>query len=130
MTSKTAIPRLRYQPEAYDFVNEALRYAQRQVGRRRVDPSDEETHVTGQELLEGIRMLSIRQFGLMSLTVFHSWGVYTTEDFGRIVFELIEHGHMRKTDRDQLSDFFEVYDFGEVFDRDYRIDVSSAFRSS
>ena len=47
----------------------------------------------------------------------HHWGVRATDDFGRIVFELIERGEMRKTDRDQLSDFFAVYDFAEALDR-------------
>jgi uncharacterized repeat protein (TIGR04138 family) len=59
--------------------------------------------------------------------VFHRWGIYETNDFGRIVFELIERGELRKTDRDQLSDFFAVYDFDDVFDRDYRINTNIVF---
>ena len=50
------------------------------------------------------------------------FAVYT-----RTSFELIERGELRKTDRDQLSDFYAVYDFQDVFDRDYEIDTSKAF---
>ena len=60
--------------------------------------------------------------------MFRHWGITSTEDFGRIVWDLIEGGEMRRTDRDQLSDFSSVYDFEETFDRDYQIDTSAAFR--
>ena len=63
----------------------------------------------------------------MTRTVFRHWGVRSTDDFGNIVFELIERGEMSKTDRDQLSDFLDVYDFEDVFDRDYRVEVNRAF---
>jgi uncharacterized repeat protein (TIGR04138 family) len=88
----------------------------------------EDAHVTGPELLEGIRALGVAQFGLLTATVFRHWGVTSTDDFGRIVFELIESGKMKKTDRDQLSDFIGVYDFDDVFDRDYRVDIRNAFQ--
>ena len=67
------------------------------------DADDESAHITGQELVEGIRDLALQQFGLLTRTVFERWGLRTTEDFGRIVFELIEDGRMRKTDRDRAT---------------------------
>ncbi len=130
-TTESLRPRLRYHPNAYRFVDAALRYTQRKLGRvpgSEAGPDDESAHITGQELLEGIRELGQKEFGLLARTVFEAWGVKTTEDFGRIVFEMVERGFMRKTDRDQLSDFYNVYDFEDVFDRQYRIDVSQAFQ--
>ena len=56
-----------------------------------------------------------------------TWVVEATADFGRIVFELIERGEMRKTDRDQLEDFFDIYDFDDVFDRGYQIETADTF---
>ena len=53
--------------------------------------------------------------------------VHTTEDFGRIVFELVERGEMKKTDQDSLDDFCDIYKFDEVFDEQYIVDVSRAF---
>ena len=126
ITSKTPVIRTRYQHGAYKFVDAALRYAQKRLGRQMAD--EDSTHISGSELLEGIRELALQEFGLMTNTVLRHWGIRSTDDFGRIVFDFIDRGAMRKTDSDQLSDFFEVYDFEEVFDRQYQIDVSSAFR--
>lgn len=128
-TSNPTSQRLRYHHNAYQFVFAALRYTQGQLRRSFAnEPEDEERHITGAELLEGIRRLGIQQFGLMARTVFRHWGVHSTGDFGRVVFELIERGEMRKTESDQLEDFFDLYDFEDVFDRQYQIDTTSAFR--
>ncbi len=128
-TSKSRTPRLKYHPAAYQFVDAALRYTQNSAGRTASLGRDEEdAHISGQELLHGIRELAVKQFGLMTVTVFRQWGVHSTDDFGRIVFEFIERGAMRKTDRDQLSDFSDVYEFADVFDRQYHIDTSNAFQ--
>ncbi len=128
-TSNTTTSRLRYHHNAYQFVFAALRYTQGQLRRSAADePEDEERHISGAELLEGIRRLGIRQFGLMARTVFRHWGVHSTGDFGRVVFELIERGEMRKTEGDQLGDFFDLFDFEDVFDHQYQVDTTSAFR--
>lgn len=127
--SKTPTRQLRYHPQAYQFVFAALRYTQQRLGRIGSHSERErDAHITGQELLEGIRDLGLEQFGLLTAKVFRHWGVRTTADFGRIVFELIERGEMRKTDRDQLEDFFDVYDFDQALDQHYTIDTRRAFR--
>jgi uncharacterized repeat protein (TIGR04138 family) len=127
ISSKRA-PRLRYHPQAYRFVSAALPYAQKILNRSfTANRDDESAHITGPELLEGIRYFALENFGLMTLCVFHRWGIHGTDDFGRIVFELIDRGELRKTDRDQLSDFYSVYDFEDAFDRDYRINTNVPF---
>jgi len=127
-TQQSSLPRLRYHPNAERFLFAALRRTQQNLGRTRWHgPGDEQAHITGPELLEGIRDCALEQFGLLARTVFHCWSVHTTGDFGRMVFDLIERGEMRKTDSDQLSDFADVYDFEEALDNQYRIDVSQAF---
>jgi uncharacterized repeat protein (TIGR04138 family) len=135
LAEDSTVPRLKFHPNAYKFVFAALRYSQEHLGRSSdeqvVDQSSEieadESHITGQELLDGVRKLALRQFGLMTQTVFRQWGIRDTGDFGRIVFEMIERGQMTKTDRDQLSDFLDIYEFEEVFDRDYVIETQRAF---
>lgn len=116
-------PRLRYHTDAYEFVFDALRYTQELLHRSPDgldgDIDEESAHISGRELLDGIRKYALDQFGLMTRTVFSTWGITCTEDFGRMVFELVDEGRMRKTDRDDISDFYEVYDFADVFDRDY-----------
>lgn len=128
-TGRSSLVGLGYHPNAYQFVNEALHYTQQKLGRipgRNV--SEDDAHITGPELVEGIRELALKQFGLLTRVVFHTWGIHATDDFGRIVFELIEQQAMRKTESDQLSDFFDLYDFEDAFDRKYEIDVSCAFQ--
>jgi uncharacterized repeat protein (TIGR04138 family) len=98
----------RYHPDAYSFTMDALSFTQRKLKKLR--------HVSGQELLDGIREYGLQQFGLMTRTVFEHWGVRKTEDFGEIVFNMVEVGLMGKTDSDSLDDFKDVYDFQEVFD--------------
>jgi len=127
-TTTRALPReTRYHPNSYQFVYQALRFTQQSLNRPVSGTEREDAHISGPELLEGIRAFALSQFGLLTQTVFRKWGIRGTDDFGRIVFELIERGEMSKTDRDQLSDFFGVYDFEDVFDREYRVDVSKAF---
>ncbi len=114
-----------YHPNAFKFVYSALRFTQEQLGRDR--RSEVTGHISGPELLDGIRRLAIQHFGILSISVFKSWGVTSTDDFGHIVFEMIEAGEMRRTPHDQLTDFFGVYDFSKVFCEDYTLDTSAAF---
>src|SRR5438105_4968289 len=94
----------RYAYEAYQFVQEALEFTQRKLGRspkpdvpEEVDPQH---HVRGWELVDGIRELALREFGLMARTVFRLWGIEKTDDFGEIVFNLVASNLMSKTDED------------------------------
>lgn len=116
-----------YHAQAYKFVFSALRFTQEQLGR---DGATEETgHISGRELLDGVRALGKQHFGMLAVSVFHTWGIRSTDDFGRIVFELIDRGEMRKTANDQLADFCDVYDFEKVFCSDYTLDTSVLFNS-
>lgn len=114
-----------FHPNAYQFVFAALRCAQENLGKDR--DNQDAGHISGRQLLEGVRLLALEHFGLMTVSVFADWGIHSTEDFGRIVFELIESGEMRKTDDDDLSDFVDVYDFRKAFLDEYELDTSAAF---
>jgi uncharacterized repeat protein (TIGR04138 family) len=115
-------PRFAY--EAYEFVFAALAHTQKLLERVPEAPPDEgegKNHVSGPELLAGIRDLALREFGLMARTVFRLWGVNRTGDFGEIVFNLIEANLMSKTDRDDREDFVDVYDLDEALVNGYHI---------
>jgi len=114
----------RYASEAYEFVFLALGHTQKMLGR--VQPAggvEQEHHVRGPELLNGIRDLALQEFGLMARTVFRMWGINATADFGEIVFNLIDAGLMSKTDEDRRLDFHDVYDLDEALVQGYRIEV-------
>ena len=98
----------RYKPEAYPFVLAALHFTVASLQERR--------HISGQELLEGIRIYGLDQFGPLARQVFEHWGIHSTEDFGRIVFALVEAKLLGKTEEDSLADFQNVYDFSAAFD--------------
>lgn len=104
-----------YEVEAYEFVLLALDYT--------IQHSGEVRHVTGQELVAGIRSYARAEFGPLAKHVLNEWGVYSTRDFGEIVFLLVERGLLRKTEQDRLEDFNEGFDFGAVFERDYYTDL-------
>ena len=115
----------RYAYEAYEFVSAALSHTLSMMGKAQTmeAETDDEFHVSGQQLLGGIRDLAQREFGLMARTVFRLWGIDHTADFGEIVFNLVEAGLMHKTAHDDRKDFFEVYDLDEALARDYRIEL-------
>ena len=117
----------RYAYEAYDFVFHAIQHTQRMMGRempRENESVQKRHHVSGPELLEGIRKLALAEFGMMAKTVFDMWGIRATDDWGNIVFNLIEAELMRRTPEDSLGDFHAVYDFASALD--YRIPADDA----
>ena len=104
----------RYAREAYDFVRDALNYTLKQR-RKSKELSGEKTHVSGQQLLEGIRLYALKEFGPMVPTVFQYWGVKRCEDFGEMVFNLVRTRVFGKTDNDSMDDFRGAYTFHEAF---------------
>jgi uncharacterized repeat protein (TIGR04138 family) len=110
----------RYKPAAYEFLFEALEFTRCRLTKQR---GGKVRHVTARELLEGIRVLAIQQFGLLAQTVFNQWGLFATSDFGEMVFNLIESGEMEKTDEDSRADFEAIFSFDEAFARGYKIEV-------
>jgi uncharacterized repeat protein (TIGR04138 family) len=98
----------RYTPDAYRFIFEALDFTLKNVGRKA-------GHVSGRELLEGVRVHALDQFGGLAPMVFNTWGVRATDDFGEIVFNLVDAGLMGKTESDTKEDFRGVYEFDDAF---------------
>ena len=119
----------RYAYEAYEFVFAALHHTQKLLGRLPAGESGEpgpHHHVNGRELLNGIRDLARREFGLMARTVFRLWGIERTGDFGEIVFNLVGSNLMSKTDHDTREDFRDLFDLDEALVKNYRIVLDEA----
>jgi uncharacterized repeat protein (TIGR04138 family) len=102
----------RYQQDAYFFLVEALDVTVKKI---RKDQPDHGRHVSGRELLEGIKEYALDEFGPLTHTVFAEWGLHCTQDFGEIVFNLVEAGRLGKTESDSREDFKNAYDFDEAF---------------
>jgi len=107
----------RYHRDAYSFLKEALDAAQKAISKAN---KGQVGHITAQQLLEGIRQYGLGQFGPMTRTVFNEWGIFSCEDFGEMVFLLVEHGLLRKKESDKKDDFKGGYDFADAFERPFR----------
>jgi uncharacterized repeat protein (TIGR04138 family) len=106
----------RFQRDAYTFVREALDFTQKLISK---ENRGTVRHVTGQELLDGIRQYSLTQFGPMTMTVLEEWGIHTSKDFGDIVFNMVEIGLLAKTEKDTRDDFQTGYDFTDAFQKPF-----------
>ncbi|HEY3901488.1 MAG TPA: Minf_1886 family protein [Chthoniobacter sp.] len=102
----------RYDREAYHFLREALEYTVKQRKKAREGTDD---HVTGQQLLEGIRLYALKEFGPMVPTVLLYWGIRRCEDFGEMVYNFIREGIFGKTETDSIEDFGGGYNFHDAF---------------
>ena len=102
----------RYQRDGYFFLREALDHTQKIVSKSK---KNEIRHVSGQELLAGIRDYALSQFGPMTVTVLEEWGIRSCEDFGEMVFNMVANNLLAKTENDTREDFKEGYRFEEAF---------------
>ena len=137
----------RYPFDAYVFVFEALRFAQEKLGMgtecltedyqpeadSEMDAEsnagfddqggEPERHVSGQELCEAMRQYAHEQYGYLAKSVLNHWSIYSTSDFGEIVFNLIQIEQMRKTPNDHREDFDNVFDFDEGFQHNFQFSM-------
>ena len=107
----------RYHRDAYIFLRAALDHTQAMLQKR---GESMPRHVCGGELLEGIREFALEQFGPMAVTVLEEWGIRRCEDFGELVFNLIDQRVLSKTDKDTRDDFKGGYDFAKAFTAPFR----------
>lgn len=120
----------RYSKLAYQFVFEALEYTTNMLGKNQDSIKGSDRHVTGKQLMEGIRRYGLKRFGYMALTVFNNWGIKKDTDFGNIVFNLVENGLMGKTETDSVEDFKNIYDLKKVFEENFEFDGNYDIRMS
>jgi uncharacterized repeat protein (TIGR04138 family) len=99
----------RYKSEGYLFLLSALHFTQGRLSAPR--------HISGPELLDGVRLYALKRFGPMTRTVFEHWGIYETVDFGHMVFDLVKKKILSKTEEDSIDDFSNLYDFKKAFDQ-------------
>jgi uncharacterized repeat protein (TIGR04138 family) len=109
----------RYDRQAYSFMRGALDQTVTTMQMSGLLKSRSSNHVSGPELLEGIRKYALDQFGPLALTLLHAWNIRCCADFGEIVFNLIDYGVLSKTEEDSREDFSEIYLFDEAFSKPF-----------
>ncbi len=116
--------RTKYPLDAFLFVQRGLDFTVRRIhgqpsGEQPAgDPDCEESesrHVTGPQLCQGLRDFAVEQYGLMARSVLRRWNITGCEDFGQVVFAMVDSGLMRKTEGDRVEDFHNVFDFADAF---------------
>ena len=136
-TVQQLVQETKYPIEAFAFVHKGLDYTVRQVHGDELEamaPADEgqaqmheagaasqpstaaprSRHVTGRQLCHGLRDFALEQYGLMAQSVLRRWNICNSEDFGHIVFKMVDAGLMATTDEDELADFVEVFDLAQA----------------
>jgi len=108
----------RFSPEAFHFLFQSLQYAIEEAGKG--EAVGGERHVSGQELLAGMRVHAREAFGPLAAQVWRSWGIHETLDWGKVVFLLVENGLLNRQDSDTIDDFGDGFDFDEAFVKSYR----------
>ena len=112
----------RFGKGAYYFIREALDHTLKSMEK---DRGKNKGHVSGRELLEGIRDYALDRFGPMTLTLMDHWNIKKCRDFGDIVFNLVDHGILGRTENDSLADFEGGYNFKEAFEKPFLPDPIS-----
>lgn len=108
----------RYAQGAYYFLRHALDYTFKKMHKQGRLANTH--HVTGQQLLEGVRDYALEQYGPLAREVLEQWGITCCRDFGNIVFNLVECHVLGKTEEDKPEDFDGVFDFDEAFEQPFR----------
>ena len=108
----------RFSRHAYYFVLDALDFTMAELGRDAL--TGEDRHVGGRELLHFIQEFAAEQFGPMAPLVFERWGVHSSDDFGEIVFNLIDAELLSRRPTDSRLDFVDGFDFREAFAQRHR----------
>jgi uncharacterized repeat protein (TIGR04138 family) len=109
----------RYKIQAYSFVLSGLEFYLSSLGEKR--------HVSGQELSKGLLLFALKQFGLMAQDVLKNWGITKTDDFGFMVYNMIEIGVMSRQPDDAVEHFFDVVDFDTFFKVQHYFDIDKDF---
>lgn len=72
-------------------------------------------HISGRQLCYGLRDFAIQEYGLLARTVLRRWNIRSCEDFGHIVFAMVDNELMHKAESDTFADFQGVFDFTDAF---------------
>lgn len=109
----------RFDRSAYGFVRAGLDFTVKELKKSDAERAGRSLHVSGEELLMGLRAYALDQYGPMARTVLEQWGIKRCGDFGDIVFNLIEYNVFSRNPEDRREDFAEFYNFDEAFDQPF-----------
>ena len=103
----------RYPFEAYEYVSQAVG----KVCRELAEDNNGETrrHISGKQLIDGLKVLLLKDFDRMAIDVLKLWNVNATDDIGNIVFNLVNAKLLGVSENDSIDDFKNQGDFYQMF---------------
>src|SRR4030042_785778 len=109
----------RFPLRAFEFVHEGLgRTVKKSYGDDATAQGPH--HITGGQLCLGLAELASEKWGRMARVVLNQLGIKSTQDFGRIVYLLVEHKWMYARPEDSIDEFKNVYDFEDIFEKNLK----------
>jgi uncharacterized repeat protein (TIGR04138 family) len=96
----------RFPDEAFMFVKQGIDMAVAEAGF---------TDIPATVLLEKLRTLALMWFREKAKSTLAGWNVHCTEDFGEIVFAMVDAGLLGKRPEDKIEDFANGFNFDEAF---------------
>ena len=112
----------RYDVKAMKFDFDGLGVTIQKI-RDELEETEGVRHITGAELAQGLASAAVERWGRLAKMVPNQWGIKTTRDFGEIVYLMIDHGWMTSQETDEIEDFDNVYDFEELFEKQYDFNI-------
>lgn len=103
----------RYPPDAYEFISDAVVFTSKSLGRTGRGSANK--HISGKELIEGVKAFAVQQFGPLAGEVLKDWGIKNSLSIGEIVFSLVDSGILGKSPNDSIDDFKEGFDVDKDF---------------
>lgn len=110
---KIVIQDPRFDSEAYAFISDAVLYTTNKIESDSSHPSKQ--HITGRQLLEGIKEFAMQQFGPIAPEVLRHWGLNDSMAIGHVVFNMVDNQLLGKTQNDTIDDFKNGFDFDMEF---------------
>jgi uncharacterized repeat protein (TIGR04138 family) len=103
----------RYPLDAYLFVSMAVNLISKEIMSKR--KTARTRHITGLQLLNGMRQLLLGKYGCMTIDVLNAWNIHCTDDVGNIVFNLAEIKLLGTSENDSREDFHNRFSFHTAF---------------
>ncbi len=101
----------RFSHEAYEFISDAVIFTTRKLKKN----GRTKRHISGKELLEGIKDFAISEYGPLAQEVLESWGISSTISIGHIVFNMVNNQLLGSNKEDKIEDFKDGFDFDSAF---------------
>ncbi len=110
----------RYPLDAYFFVRDGFEYAVRRFQEEQASlGKNAKNTLSGAELSNGLKEFALDEFGPMAAFTLGEWNIFSTSDFGELVYNLIKMKLFSQNKGDKREDFDNLFDLQAELRRPY-----------